>query len=114
MSIGPRLLYGVMLRDVVASSDIDEMRAFAAVSNRLLKQLGEEDDLESEEITEWQTAHQEILNAIAEQESITLSVEDIIAIKDGIVVIDNINLARQLKQLTNNDLEGEITIRIKW
>lgn len=105
------LLYGVALRDAVARGNVDEMRAFASVSSSLLASTPE---VEGADLAEWEAAHKELLAAIAERESIDLGTEDIIAIKDGIVVIDSIDLARALKPIVDSDLEPRVTITISW
>lgn len=99
------LLYGVAIRDAIARSNLDEMRAFATVSASLLEEAS---DLEAADAEEWRTAHGELLASIAEAEGIELDPEDIVAIKDGIIVIDNIELARSLKPVLQSDLE------IRW
>lgn len=105
------LLYGVALRDAVARGNVDEMRAFASVSSSLLSSAPE---VESADLAEWEAAHKELLAAIAERESIDLDSDDIIAIKDGIVVIDSISLARALKPIVEFDLEPRVTITFSW
>jgi len=105
------LLYGVMLREAIASADLETMRAFATVSSSMLENSG---DLEAADLEEWKAAHQELLSAIAESASIELASEDIVAIRDGIVVIDNNEFARSLKPLLNADLEPRLTITISW
>lgn len=60
----PRILYGVMLKDVLANSDPDEMRAFLLVSSKMLAEAG--DDFDGPEAEEWRAAHEELARAIAE------------------------------------------------
>lgn len=107
------LLYGVAIRDTLKSGDLDKMLAMASVSDTLLKSA----DLEGDELEDWKEAHNELLQAISEKDQVQVSKDDVVAIKDGIVVLDNIHLARRLKMAVNSDLEDTfislITIVIK-
>lgn len=107
VNTGPRTLYGVVIRDVIARGDLEEMRAFQRVSGQLLHEAG---DLESEELEKWKTAQNELTAAIADHEHVALTPDSVVAIKDGIVVIDSIELARALKPALDSDLEPRITI----
>ena len=106
-NVDPRVLYGVVIQDVISRGNIEEMRAFVTVSASLLQSSG---DLESAELEKWKSAHEELMAAVAERAPVDLSPDDIIAIKDGIVVIDSIELARALKPIVDSDLEPRITI----
>jgi hypothetical protein len=100
----PMLMYGVALNEAIARGNLSEMRDLVAVSTFLKRtQL---DDLESDEAKEWEEAHKQLVTAISEKESIKLAKEDIIAIRDGIVVLDSIAMARVLKTLLTSDTEG--------
>lgn len=107
------MLYGVAIRDLIKSGDLDQMRSMASVSNLLLKNS----DIEGDELADLQEANKELMHAINERDQVEVAASDIIAIRDGIVVIDNIKLARRLKLAASSDLEDTfislITIVIK-
>lgn len=102
------MLYGRPIIDIMAEGDLDTMRAYALVSAKMLENS---DDLEDEAAEEWKAAHEELIRAISSKESILLESEDVVAIRDGIVVIDSISLARALKTSMSDDLE-ETTVRV--
>lgn len=107
-------MYGRPIFDAVASGNLDQMRKVLAASEFLMSQR---DDAEAgtDEAKEWDAAHRELIKAIAEKESIKLSKQSIVAIRDGIVVIDNIALARQLKQVLESDEEGPwVKVEFGW
>ena len=105
------MLYMVTIRDVVARGNIDEMRGIALTARAILNDAG---DAESEEIRDLRTATNELMVAIAEGSSIKLDKSDIVAIHDGMVWMDNIELARALKSLIDTDGEPRITITFSW
>lgn len=107
----PALLYMATVRDAIARGDIDEMRGLAKTVNAVIKGAG---DAESEEIKELKTSQVELLAALAERSSVTLARKDIVAIHEGMVLIDSIELARSLKTLLETDAEPSITVIVKW
>lgn len=100
----PMLMYGVALNEAIKKGNLSEMRELAAVSAFLLK--SQDSDLESDERRDWQETHNQLVAAIAEKEAVKLAREDVLAIRDGVVVLDSIQLARALKSLLNSDVEG--------
>ena len=109
----PMLMYGVALNEAIKKGSLSEMRELAAVSAFLLKSQGT--DLESDEGQDWKEAHNQLVAAISEKEAIKLAREDIVAIRDGVVVLDSIQLARALKSLLNSDVEGPyIKVSVGW
>ncbi|ASU39126.1 hypothetical protein hmeg3_13075 [Herbaspirillum sp. meg3] len=107
------LMYGVALNQAIARGNLSEMRELATVSAYLKRT--QTDDLESDESKEWDEAHKQLLASIAEKEAIKLAKEDIVAIRDGFVVLDNIQVARALKTLLDSDSEGPyIKISFGW
>lgn len=111
MPTRPLLLYMVTIRDAVARGNLDEMRGLALTVNSILADAG---DAETEEIRDLRVATGELMAAIAEQSSVTLDKKDIVAIHEGMVWIDNIELARALKAVTSTDAEPRITITFSW
>jgi hypothetical protein len=113
MAGGLMLLYGVTIRDILARGDLEQMRAVASISSMLISSS----DLEGDEATDLKKAHQELMTALGERDRIEISTDDVIAIKDGIVVIDSIQLAKRLKLAMASDVEDTfislITIVIK-
>lgn len=109
----PMLMYGVALNEAIRKGNLSEMRNLATVSGFLLK--SQETDLESDEVKDWQETHKQLVAAIAEKEAIKLAKEDVVAIRDGFVVLDSIQLARALKSLLDSDVEGPyIKISVGW
>ncbi|MGJ4890270.1 DUF1843 domain-containing protein [Bradyrhizobium sp. HKCCYLRH3099] len=107
-------MYGRPILDSIASGNLDQMKKMLAASEVLLAQR---DDAEAgtEESKEWEAAHKELLTAIAEKESVKLSKNAIVAIHDGIVVLDSIQLARALKAALDSDEEGfYCELKIGW
>ena len=105
------LLYGVAIRDAISRGNIDEMRAFASVSAALLRDAP---DLDSADLAEWEAAQRELVQAVADGSKISINKDDVLVVKDGIVVIDNIELARALKPIVDSDLEPRLTITLSW
>jgi hypothetical protein len=109
----PMLMYGVALNEAIARGNLSEMRDLA-IASAFLKRT-QANDLESDDGKDWEEAHKHLLAAIAEKESIKLAKEDIIAIRDGIVVLDSIGVARALKTLLSSDTEGPyVKISFGW
>ena len=106
-----RLLYGVAIRDAIKEGNLEQMQAFASVSSSLLANAG---DLEDAEKREWELAHQELLSAIGEKAAIKLRSDDIVGIRDSIIVIDNTELAKALKPLITSEIEPSITVTVRW
>lgn len=112
MSI-PALMYGVAINEAIARGNLEEMRELATVSSYILRTQAT--DLESDEGRELTEAHTQLVAAIAEREVINLAREDVIGIRDSIVVLDNFTLARALKPLYNSDVEGwKVKISIEY
>lgn len=104
---------GIPVKDIISKGNLDEMRELAVVTSYLSRIRTS--DLESDESNELKEAHNSLLVAISEREKIQLSRENILTIHDGIVVIDNIQLARSLKSFVESDLEGPyIKVTIGW
>jgi len=109
----PMLMYGVAINEAIAKGNLEEMRELAAVSAYLLRT--QSSDLESDEVKTWSEAHKQLASAIIERETIKLARENIIAIRDGIVVLDSIAVARTLKTLLDSDVEGPyIKLSFGW
>lgn len=107
-------MYGLPILDSIAKGDLDQMRKMAAASELLLSQR---DDAESgtDESKEWEAAHRDLLKAIAEKESVKLSKQAVIAVRDGIVVIDSIDFARAIKNGLESDEEGfYMEVKFGW
>ena len=107
-------LYGVGIRDSIATGNLDKMKELAVVSAYLLKQR---DDAEAgtDDSKAWEAAHKELLNAIQERETLTIVPSDIVAIKDGIIVLDSISVARALSGAAKSDAEGfYCELKIGW
>lgn len=104
-------LYMTTLRDAVARGNLDEMRGLALTVQSILNDAG---DAESEEIRDLKVSAEELHSAIAEKSSMTLTKKDIIVIHEGMVLLDNIHLARSLKALIDTDAEPRITITFSW
>lgn len=111
MPTRPMLLYMTTIRDAVARGDSDEMRGLAKTVRSILASAG---DAESEEIRDLKTAAGELMAAIAEQSAVLVEKHQIVAIHEGMVWIDNIELARSLKSLIDTDAEPRITITFSW
>ena len=109
----PMLLYGVALNEAIDRGNLTEMRELATVSGFLLR--NNSSDLEDDEVAEWREAQKMLVAAISEKESIKIAREDIVAVRDGIVVIDSIQFARALKTLLSSDTEGPyISVTVGW
>lgn len=107
------MLYGLPIRDAIQKGNLDEMKEMLSVSAWMIRNSG--DDTESDEFQDWKSAHQDLAEAVAEKTNILIDPSDILVIKDGIVVIDSISLARSLKQLTSSDEEGfYIELKVGW
>lgn len=111
MPIRPMLLYMATIRDAVARGNIDEMRGLSLTVQSILASAG---DAESEEVRDLKTAASELIAAISERSAVDLQKSQIIAIHEGMIWIDNIELARALKALIETDAEPRITITFSW
>ena len=112
----PEILpYGVALREVLSRGNSTEMQQMLAVSNVL---LASSRHVEKEDLATWVEAHSELQSALDESRPLAIRGSDVIANSNGIVVIDNADLAKRLGQLQNSDLESDaiyfITLKIEF
>ncbi|MHC2282904.1 ribosomal protein S13 [Bradyrhizobium diazoefficiens] len=105
------LLYMTTVRDAVARGDLDEMRGLSKTVSAILRESGEAEDADVKELKE---AQQELLAAVAEKSTLKLDLSNVVLIHEGIVVVDNIELARMLKSLKGVEAEPRITITFSW
>ncbi|SAL02147.1 hypothetical protein AWB80_08289 [Caballeronia pedi] len=109
----PMPLYGVAINEAIHRGNLEEMRELATVTGYMLRVRSQ--DLEGDEEAELTAANKQLVSAIAERTAIKLAREDIVAVRDGFVLIDSVELARGLNLLLNSDTEGPyIRLEIGW
>ena len=98
------LLYGRVL-EFAQNGDNETRRAFLKVSEFLRAQA---DDLQGVDLAEWDKAQKALEASLDERsEPVSLAAQDVVAVRNNVVVIENAALADRLRVVAESqDLQG--------
>ncbi|MGU3523439.1 hypothetical protein ACLBW2_10080 [Enterobacteriaceae bacterium C23F] len=101
------------INKAISDGGIDNLEELLSVVNYMIRiRPG---DLEDDVLHELKENQKTIAAALSEGKQIKIAKDDVLAVKDGIVVVDSAQLAKQLKMLLTSDTEGPyIKISVGW
>ena len=102
-----------IINEAISRGNTDELNELLSAIKYMIRIW--RTDLESEEVADLKKNRDTLTKAIVERSEIKIAKEDILSIKDGIVLIESISLAKELKKLLASDVEGPfIKVTFGW